>query len=343
MSTNVRPTKRHDESRESNPLAGLALVFFATLVMVASSGCQGCDGGKKPPAPTANESAANGKVAGSETSDKGAAAAAVATPPKAAEKPPYRGPSSKSADGYQLTMGFADNNGTPQRQPEAMEATQFFVTALDPTNRPLGQLADVNGRQLSGFLVARDLRQLLYSEASAAIADGADARRLVFAPREGGDHALIAAFATDRTSLRVVTSPVVVKGALPQLKGPGVAGLSDVAKFPNGSVALTASHTTVGAPMVLTLQVRNLSGAAIPVERNRLTPVLVADDAMGQGWWLAHSTKSPHSWTFSADAPGDYLVLAVLRQVDAATSTSLPPRPLAFKLTVKPATPTKAE
>jgi hypothetical protein len=317
--------------------------LLVASVAVSHSGCRGCDA----PAPKSAQPA----PAAVEEVESAASAAASATkaPPNpaqkaAAAKPAYRGPSSRDADGYQLTMGFADDQQTPRSQPVAMEGTHFFVTVLDPQARTMGALREVGGRQLRGYLVARDMRQVLYAEAVDRISPGADARDLRFRPREGGDHALITAFSTMTGGRKSISSPIVIKGGLPEIMGPGVVGLGAVAKFPSGEATMLPSTAQVGAQAALSFSAMDLSGTPLPPDA-KFDSVVVYDDAMGRGSWLPQTAEGAFNWT--PQAVGPHLVLAVLRRVDPATDKLRPPRAVAFKIDVTapeqaPAAPPKA-
>ena len=299
----------------------LGLLLLAAPLL---SGCQGC--GEKPAPKGPDPIAAKAPEKAENPAPKSD------QPAIPAKKPAYRGPRSQGTDGYQLTMGLADAEGKPRRQPVAMESTSFYITVLDAKSRPVNQLADVEGQQLRAYLVARDMRQAFYAETAQAISDSADARSVVFKPREGGDHALIAAFAGTDGKRRTVSSPIVIKGALPQVMGPGVEGLSNIAKIPSGTVALQAGDVAVGKPTKLTFVRRDLAGQPSMDTDTRIDSALVYEDEMGAGQWLPRAGNTAFSWT--PDKPGTFLLLVVLRERDKSTDKPLPPRPLAFKLEV---------
>lgn len=313
------------------PARWLLIGSLGVAAVLSLPGCNGCSS-KSKPAPKATEQTPAPTTDRAEAPKPEPTKAAVE---KAPPKAPYLGPKSQSPDGYQLTMGLSDEKGTPRRQPIAMEANRFFVTVLDPQTRPVSSLRTVANQQLRAFLVARDLRQLLYAEAPAAIADGADARRLDFRPLEGGDHALIAAFETDDGKRHTISSPVVIKGALPEVMGPEVAGLTTVARLPTGTVTLDHADAIAEKPVKLSFSRRDLAGQPILSTASRFDPVIVYTSQMGSGSWLADSGDG--TWTWTPPAAGNYLVLAALRTTDPKTGTPAPPRPVAFKLVVSPA------
>ena len=256
------------------------------------------------------------------------AATAVAEPEAAT--PAYAGPSSRSADGFQLSTGFIDANGQPLPQPRAGVPVSIYTTALDPAGHPLGALDRIGDAEMVGFLVARDLRHAFVASARAPVREGADARSLTFAPPGGGDHALIAVFRPQAGALHAVISPVSVTGNLPQLLGPGLSSLSMRAQTADEHVELTLlpAQRMPTAPL-------DLKFDALDAEGHHHAPVHLAfavlvDPPMGRAIVLeAREDASQLHWR--NPEPGDWLLLAQPNTGD---------RPLAFHLHL-PALPAK--
>ena len=304
--------------------ARLAPIVIATCVFglgLLQSGCRGCSEPTEPPkaAPAAAE----------EAPAPVAPSPAAATAVKAAEPAPapvrYLGPQSQSAKGFKLTSGFANQKGEPVSQPNALETNTVYVTALTPDDRPVGKLDKFAGADVHGFLVARDLRQALYANASGAVAEGADARGLEFTPREGGDHAMMVVLAPSGGSdVHTISTPIVIKGALPEVMGPGVSGLSARSRTKGGDVELRSDSPAVaGQPVQLTTVDVDNAGAAKGV--HQLPFAVIYNDQMGFGDVLQWDDKGQTTWR--PTEPGTYLLLAPPEEGNVA---------LTFKLDVAP-------
>ncbi len=313
------------------------LLVAVIMVSLGQAGCRGCGDDNTQDAPaktTATPSSATAPTTPPPPTSPPLKTVDAATT-SAARVPTYRGPASKSDDGYQLTMGFADDQSNPLRQPEALQRTHFFVTVLAPNDRPVGELADVDGAQMHGFLLALDMRQLLYAKAPGPIAAGADARELTFRPREGGDHALITAFTTADGNKRTVSSPVVIRGALPAVMGAGVEGLTDVAKIAGGHLKMSPATANVGQSICLSFAAMDDAGRPLANRSTEHAPVLAYDTALGTGRWLSAKKKTEPSCSWTPSQPGTFVVLTVVRRRDKINGRSLPAQPTAFKLVVK--------
>ncbi len=291
-------------------------VAFATaFATLALTGCRGC-GDEAKTAPASAQASASSAVAAPDP------ATAVAAPAPAT--PAYDGPSSKAADGYQLSTGFLDVHNKPLPQPKAGEQTAIYTTALDPAGHPLGTLEPLGSAEMFGFLVARDLRHTLVASAAAPVREGADARALTFAPPGGGDHALVAVFRAQGGAAHAVISPVSVAGSLPQLMGPGLNGLglrADTSQEHVELLLLPADRTPT-APLDLQLQDVDSQGrhkgpVTVPF-------AVLVDPPMGRARVLEPSGEPPRlHW--EAPEPGEWLVLIAPKKGDRA---------LAFHLTI---------
>ena len=286
-----------------------------SLALLPAPGCRSCDPPPAPPPPAPVVSPAPPPL----------------PPPEPTTEPtptvaPYAGPSSRAADGYQISTGFLDAAGQPLPQPRSASPGDIFVTALDARGRPVGALGDVGGAQLHGFLLARDLRHALAATATAPVREGADARGLRFTPPAGGDHALVAVFAPPGADVHAVIAPVSVSGNLPQLQGPGLGGLGMQSHTATEHVALTVlpADRTPTAPLELALHDLGKDGR---VKGPLAVPFAVlVDPAMGRAIVLL-SDKATGRLPWSQVEPGDWLVLAPPPRGDRA---------LAFHLTLGP-------
>jgi hypothetical protein len=222
--------------------------------------------------------------------------------------PSYGGPQSESRDHFSVTMGFQDADGKPTARPKAVDTTKFYISVLDPASRPVGQLAKVADAELHAFLVARDLRQALYANASGPAKPGADARAVRFSPREGGDHALLSVFQPAGGRLRVVASPVAISGALPQVAGPGVAGLSERATVGKKSFQLETLPAAPQAGRALRLTLRQLDARGQPAVPAKWPFLVLLNDELGWGDVVTCDDQGAASWL--PPAAGTYLVLA---------------------------------
>ena len=292
-------------------------LLLAATAAIALPGCRGCEEPARPIAPASQVVAPTP-----------APAPAVAEP--AAATPVYAGPSSKAVDGFQLATGFLDAKGKPLPQPLAGTTTAIYTTALDPESRPLGALTPIAGAEMSGFLVARDLRHVLAASATAPVREGADARALPFAPPGGGDHALVVVFKPQGGALHAVVSPVSVAGNLPQLMGPGLNGLSMRAQTATEHVelALLPADRTPTAP--LDLQIHDVDAAGKRRGAVQVPLAVLVNAPMGRAIAL-EATGEPAVLHWQQPEPGEWLVLIAPKQGDRA---------LAFHLTI-PAAPDK--
>lgn len=282
-------------------------VFCAAALVVLSlalvqTGCKGCGG--EPVAPPKPAPAPEPAAAPAPAPEPAAAAA----PAPAPEPKPYLGPQSRSRKGFKLTSGFADGKGKAVSQPTALEANTFYVTALAPDNRPLGGLDKFAGADVHAFLVARDMRQALYAKADAPVAEGADARGVVFTPREGGEHALMIVVApTGMGEVHTISTPVVIKGALPELMGPGVAKLTSRSRTKGGDVELRSDKPPVAGEAV-TLSAVDLDNTGKDKGAVKLPFAVIYNEEMGFGDVLVFDDKGQTSWR--PPEAGRYLVLA---------------------------------
>ena len=302
---------------DARHLLGLA----ATFASLGLSGCRGCSE-SPPPVAQAPVTPATHPVA--------APHAANAVAEAAAATPVYAGPSSKAADGFQLSTGFLGSNGQPLPQPKAGVSTAIYTTALDPEGHPIGALDRIGAAEMLGFLVARDMRHALAAHAVAPVREGADARALAFAPPAGGDHALVAVFRPQGGALHAVISPVSVAGNLPQLMGPGLNGLSLRSETSQEHVELILlpADRTPTAPLNLQLQdIDNQGHRKGPVS----VPIAVlVDPQMGRALVL-EATGEPPLLHWETPQAGEWLVLIAPKKGEQA---------LAFHLTI-PAAPDK--
>jgi hypothetical protein len=241
--------------------AKLAVVVTSVTCALTFSGCTSCS--EKTPAPAAKEPATApilpSEAAPPSTAEHtGASAAAHPNPPMDGDAKVYRGPSSNNPSGYAITTGFATETGDPVSQPSALETTHNYITVIGPDSAPIGAFDAYQGAEMHGFLLARDMRHAHYTSTTGAVAEGADARKVTFAPREGGDHALIVVFKPVGKPPQAVSTPVVFRGALPQIAGRGVAGLGLQSRVEGGDVRLTLSPSAprVGQTITFTAHVR---------------------------------------------------------------------------------------
>ena len=303
------------------PIFAVIAATLLTSTAALQSGCNGCNqptAQNPPPAPNQLvRKEANKAIV--ENADK-----ATTQPVAVKHKTRYLGPQSRNDAGYKLTSGFADAQDEAIRQPVALERNTFYVTALSQEDRPIGELDKVAGADVHAMLVATDLRQALYARADSRVADGVDARGLSFTPREGGEHALIVVFKpTGSARTQTVSTPVVIKGALPTVVGPGLASLGRTSGEKTEVVQLDLDKP----PMVGHEAVLSASRPAATKDDDSPTPlpafVVVYNDQMGFGEVLHLDDKGQVRWTPARS--GLYLVLAPpAKGVDA----------LAFKLEV---------
>ncbi len=309
-------------------VARLATILIFALALL-QSGCKGC-GPTEKSAPTTKEPAAKAPaVAEPAPASAAVTPQAAPVPPKAPER--YLGPQSESPAGYKLTSGFANQKGESVRQPTALEQNTVYVTALSPEDRPIGDLDKVAGVDVHGFLVDRDMRQAYYAKGDGPVAEGADARQLKFMPREGGDHAMMVVVSPAGSGeVHTISTPVVIKGALPEVMGPGVSGMSARSRTKGGDVELRSeAPLVVGQPAKLsTVDVDNtgkIKGS------HKLPFAVIYNDQMGYGEVLNWDDAGATSWR--PTEAGTFLVLAPPEEGDTA---------LAFKLVVAAPKPAEA-
>ncbi len=312
-------------------------LLLALSASLALPGCNGCnETERKPPAPAKTPGETQAKPP---AGDKPAAEAAkpAAAKPAAPTEPrePYRGPNSKNTAGYTITTGFSDAAGKPVPQPKALAKTTVFVTVLGPGDVPKGTFNTFEGAEMHAFLLARDLRHAHYTKTSGAVAAGADARKVTFMPREGGDHALVTVFQPTGGTVQAVGAPVVFRGALPKIAGRGVAGLSARSRVKGGDVELATVPPVATVGTKLTLTARSLDNTGRVKAAVRPAFAVVLNDEMGGGEVVSFSQAGTASWT--PEKAGTYLVLAPPLEAKGTT-------PLTFKITVTdPAQPAGAK
>jgi hypothetical protein len=276
-----------------------SLLFLALGVgtAFAQSGCKGC---QREPPPVAPAPVAPAPVV---------EPPAPPTPVAAEEPPPsYPGPRSESLDGWRITTGFASEQDEARTEIRALELTRVYVTALDPGQHPVGRFDKFERGDLHAFLVAKDLRHALYSFALGPIQQGADARKIEFKPPEGGDHAMIAVFKPTGDRPRMISTPVAVKGVLPEVLGPGVESLGSRAKTATEDVLLTTEPATVEAGKPCKLIAHDLDPSGQQRGLVALPFALVANEEMGWGDVVEWGAETYGTWT--PKWPGTYLVLA---------------------------------
>lgn len=290
------------------------IALAAAAALLTLSGCRGCE-----KAQSIQEVALD--VAA--TSSGPAPAVAVAGP----ATPAYAGPSSKAADGFQLSTGFLDANGKPLPQPKSAVSNAIYTTALDPAGHPIGALERVGSAEMVGFLVALDLRHALVASAPAPVREGADARALTFAPPGGGDHALVVVFKPQGGALHAVISPVSVAGNLPQLMGPGLNGLGMRAAtaLEHVQLSILPANRAPTAPLDLTLE--DIDSQGHPKGAVMVPFAVLVDPPMGRAFVLETQGDSPLLHWHKPE-PGEWLVLVAPQKGDRA---------LAFHLSIPPA------
>ena len=181
------------------------------------------------------------------------------------------------------------------------------------------------------FLVARDMRQAIYAKGDGRVAEGADARKVTFLPREGGDHAMIVVLSPAGSgALHTISTPVVIKGALPEVMGPGVSGLTNRSRNKGGDVELRSDKALV-ANQPVTLSAVDVDNTGKKKGAHKLPFAVIYNDQMGFGEVLSWDDAGTSSWR-PAEA-GTYLVLAPPEEGETA---------LTFKLVVAAAKTDKA-
>ncbi len=307
--------------------------FAVLLVAVTLAGCKGCDDDERTVTVNVTEPAAPNAEGMAPTADD---------PPAAADAPavePYDGPTSANASGFKLTSGFANGAGESVRQPIALEQNRVFVTVLDDGNHPIGTLSAFDDAEVHAFLIARDMRQTYYAQASGSIAPGADARGFDFEPREGGDHALVAAFQPNGGTLQAVATPVVIRGNLPQVAGPGVADLTRTMRKSGGDAELVVEplQPSEGSEMTLRLTRRELGAKATTTVGLRWAVVCTA--GIGACEVLSAGRDGLLHWTPTAIGHFVMLIPAAHAFPEAAAKdAALAREALAFGIGVMPKT-----
>ncbi|GEM_PF-3308471 len=303
--------------------------LLAAMVVAGAfiqAGCNGCNNDKK------THEAATAPPAADKTAEKAADPVDKPPPKAAAQAEPavveYRGPRSESADGYKIATGFANSADQPIRQLEAMEKTSVYITVMDKDNSPVGQLGTLAGQQMHAFLVATDMRQGYYSAAAKAVEPGADGRKVEFKPREGGDHALIVAFRTEDGAPRTISSPVVIRGALPSVAGPGIASLPSRSRTVGGEVQLIAQPSRPKVGQTVTFGTTWLDNTGQPTGKPPAQFLVVYNATLGEGVLIA--PRDGQTLTWKPTEPGVYLVLTA--PIDDS-------RALTWKIHVDPAEP----
>lgn len=298
----------------------LALIAAAAVAALTQTGCRSCD---KPAAPPAAVPAPAPAVPA--PSPAAAEPAPAATPEAASptEAPPYPGPRSESLDGWRITTGFASEKDEPLTEPRALDKNIAYISVLAVDGTPVGRFDKLERGDMHAFLVARDLRHALYASAMGPLREGADARAVTFQPMAGGDHALIAVFQPVGSTPRVVTTPLSIKGALPEVMGPGVDSLGVRAKSAADHVQLSTepAQPVVGQPVQIAAHDLDKAGAARG--EVKLPFVVILNDQMGYGDVVPWDEAGKATWT--PRSAGTWLVLAPPTQGTQA---------LAFKLTV---------
>lgn len=298
--------------------AAVGGVMWAVLAGFAlgQSGCKGCaqEPERSAAAPAAEAPGPAAMPAGSTPTAAPSTAAPAAEAASPTQAPEYPGPRSESVDHFRITTGFANEEGASQPQPNALEANRIYVTVLDPEGHPVGQLDKIERGEMHGFLVARDLRQVLYANAAGPLKEGADARSLMFNPREGGDHAFLAVFRPHGGKVHVISAPVAIHGALPEVMGPGLDSLTMRAKVGGDHIQLstTPAQVVAGQPVQLSAQDFDPKGAARG--EVKLPFVVIVNDQMGWGDVVEWDEQGRASWT--PPNAGNWLVLAPPTQGD---------------------------
>ncbi len=298
-------------------------LLTVTALAAPLSGCKGCGQPPALPAQTPDKAASPGKVV---ALPKAATETGLPAANSPSDLPTYPGPRSESVDHYRITTGFANNQGEPLPQPVALEKNQVYASVLAPDGHPIGQLDRLERGDMHGFLLARDLRQALYARADGPVKSGADARQLNFEPREGGEHALITVFRIPGQRARAVSAPVAIKGALPEVVGPGLGSLGNRAKAGHDLLQINTDpvEPVFGKPVLITAQDFDEKGA---MRGEVVLPfVVIFNDQMGWGEVVEWQAGGKGVWT--PPQAGDFLVLAPPTQGSQA---------LTFRLHVAPA------
>lgn len=258
-------------SDRDNMLKLLTLSAILGLGLPAT-GCKGCASEPKAEPPPSAEPAAEPAPAAAPPVAEAAAAEAPAAAPEEVIPADYDGPKSENAAGFKVTTGFADAAGNAVTQPEALAPFSVIATALDNGNHPLGKLDVFQGAEVHAFLVARDLRQAYYANGSGAVAPGADARSVRLQAREGGDHALVLVMRPQGEAVQAIATPVVIKGNLPKVAGPGTHGVPRRMRRPSGDVELRVEPD------------QPIAGAAVRLSGRRYDAAGADKGAFGLPW-----------------------------------------------------------
>ena len=281
------------------------VVLFAAAAgsIALQSGCKSCS--KPEPPPTVVTPVPPPAVA--TPTQLPAAASAVAAPePVSAEV--YPGPRSESLDGWRVTTGFSSLKDEQMTEPKALDDTKVYITVLDAGGHPVGQLDKLERAEMHLFLVAKDLRHAVYGHGSGPVREGADARAVTVRAPEGGDHAMVTVFKPTGGVPRVVTSPVTVKGVLPEVMGPGLQSLEMKAKSEAETVLLVAEPSQLVAGKPVKLAAQDLQADGGTKGEVRLPYVVILNDQLGWGDVVEWPADGAPLWT--PRKAGDYLVLA---------------------------------
>ncbi len=286
-----------------------AIILLCLLaIAVVQTGCKGCGTEQKSQLEIDRYTIPKEPVA----APAAVATPATASPTAAAAKPEepevFHGPKSESDDGFRITTGFANAAGESTPQPQALEMMQVYLSAMDHDGHPQGQLEDLNGAQVYAFLAARDLRQVYFSLAKQSVRQGADARALKFNPREGGDHALIAAFSIAGAT-HVVSTPIAIKGALPQVMGPGIEALSNESRQKNKTLRLISLPEAVVKNQPVQLSIHEFDKENVDKGEITMPLLLIVDQEMGEGDVVRWDAAGKAIWL--PKKRGTFLVLGV--------------------------------
>jgi hypothetical protein len=211
------------------------------------------------------------------------------------------------------------------------EENRAYVSVLSPEGRPLGELERIERGDLHGFLVARDLRLALYARGDGRVEPGADARELVFSPAEGGEHALITVFRVAGGPVRTASTPIVIQGNLPEVLGPGLAGLSRVSGPIEARQRLDSLPPSPIAGRAVSLRLSDLDPQT-GAQRGPVRPPFLAlyNERLGRGEVVLWPETGDASWTparagsFVALVPPDQGANALVFRLDVAPAPAGP-------------------
>ncbi len=288
--------------RNEKVLIAIVIVCGAA-VAISANGCKSC---RQEAAPAPGAQPAAPAVAGSAIALAAPASAVVAPEPVSPEV--YPGPRSESLDGWRVTTGFSSIKDEQMTEPKAMDDTKVYLTVLDAGGHPVGQLEKLERAEMHLFLVAKDLRHAVYGHGTGPVREGADARAVTVRAPEGGDHALVAVFKPAGGAPRVVTSPVTVKGVLPEVMGPGLQSLDLKGKSDAETVLLVLDPAQAVAGQLVKLTAQDLQPSGQLRGDLRLPYVAIINDQLGWGDVVEWNPEGLATWT--PRKAGDYLVLA---------------------------------